>query len=66
LVAESEGGFDMDIWERAADKARVECSGHDGGDVSMEVPGAGGLERFMIDTAASKIAADQQWKEDIK
>jgi exosome complex component RRP46 len=67
LVAESEGDFNIDIWEMAEDKARGVCMGRqEGEDVGMEGQEEGGLERLVVDSVARKVATEQRWKEGIE
>ena len=70
LVAESEGRFSIDVWEKVVGEARIACRGcasddKDNGDVSMEPEDAASIEGFMKGVVGSKISADQRWRESI-
>ncbi|MCJ1386182.1 exosome non-catalytic core subunit rrp46 [Xylographa soralifera] len=68
LVAESEGSFDMDTWERVTEEASRQCrdsTGTEDGkdDVSMDSGSDATVENFVRALVGNKIATDQQWKE---
>ncbi|MCJ1396287.1 exosome non-catalytic core subunit rrp46 [Xylographa bjoerkii] len=71
IVAESEGSFDMDTWERATEKASHKCRHFAGSvegknDVSMDSDSDVATESFVKARVGDKIAIDQQWKEALR
>ncbi|KAL9122633.1 MAG: hypothetical protein Q9187_000824 [Circinaria calcarea] len=66
LVAESEGRFDMDEWEKVVAEAVHVCRGGADPldeDVSMDSNDSGSLEGFVRDIVQAKVTTDQRWKE---
>lgn len=71
LVTESEGSFDMVIWEAVVEEASLECygsSGTAGGgeDTSMESEEDIGIQSFVRGLIVDHVAADQEWRATIK
>ena len=64
LVVESEGQFDMVIWEKVAEAAKRVCQGNsrNDGDVSMEPEQESTMGDFLKDMIGKKVAMDQRWK----
>lgn len=64
LVVESEGQFDMVIWEKVAEAAKQVCQGNsrNDGDVSMEPEQESTMGSFLKDVIGKKVAIDQRWK----
>ncbi|KAI9819696.1 MAG: exosome non-catalytic core subunit rrp46 [Thelocarpon impressellum] len=60
LLAESEGGFDLDGWEAARETARSMCCGESAMDDHGQ---ADTLEAFLRLTMRAKVEGDQRWKE---
>ena len=71
LLVESEGEFNLDVWENVFAEASRMCRGdpsHDGGDedVSMDSEDATDAESFLRGVVGAKFARDQRWKESVK
>lgn len=66
LVAESEGEFDMDDWDKVCEEAkRVCCGTGKRTDTDMMMDGSegnGGMAQFLRDTMQEKARADVHWK----
>ncbi len=69
---ESEGEFDIDIWEPVSEKARLICRGEgkdgDGDEdenMSMDLEERKTLEDRLRDTIREKVAREQRWKESL-
>ena len=68
IVAESEGDFDIDIWERVFEEGKRRCRGNEGGgddsdEMGTDTEGKGGLEGVLMDVVGKKVTKDQKWKE---
>lgn len=66
LVAESEGIFDLELWERVFEEAKRICLGDGSGDDesdAMETENMGGLDGVLRDVVGEKVSKDQKWKE---
>ena len=66
-MAESEGLFDLDTWERATEEGSRECrdsgvSGHANDDVSMDPGSDVAVESFVRALVGDQMAASQKWK----
>lgn len=71
LVAESEGSFDIDLWEAIAEEARRECRGDlsaetNTNNASMDTAEDGSLEDSLRRVLEAKLAGDRRWKESNK
>ena len=70
LLVESEGEFNLNIWERVYAEAIQLCRGNskqeDTNDISMISEPENDMESFVRNVVGDKIAKDQQWKERIK
>lgn len=65
LVAESEGTFDLDIWERAFEEAKRLCLGGESSDEesdAMDTGNLSGLDGVLRDVVGEKVTTDQNWK----
>lgn len=72
LVVESEGEFDMDVWEAVVHKAAQICRGDekDGAEDEDEIMNINSEERTTLedaltDTIREKVAREQKWKESL-
>ena len=68
LVAESEGRFSMDTWEKVIGEAEHVCRSNisnyrEDGDICMDIEGKVSMEGFLRSVVGRKISADQRWKE---
>ncbi|KAL8670328.1 MAG: hypothetical protein Q9168_005128 [Polycauliona sp. 1 TL-2023] len=69
LVAESEGTFDMNIWDQVYVNAEKRCRGPDTGksartdDVDMDPSGSNSLEDSLRSIVEEKAAKENRWKE---
>ncbi|KAK7718248.1 exosome non-catalytic core subunit rrp46 [Botryosphaeria dothidea] len=65
LVAESEGKFGLDTWDKLHDTAAQICCAAKAEDGNMDVDGAEGtnLHEVLKDAVKQKIEKDQAWKE---
>ncbi|KAL8786906.1 MAG: hypothetical protein Q9213_002537 [Squamulea squamosa] len=69
LVAESEGAFDMDIWDQVYSKAEKLCRGSETSnmaetdDVDMEPSESDSLENSLRGIIERKTVRDQRWKQ---
>ncbi|KAI9665071.1 MAG: hypothetical protein M1821_006519 [Bathelium mastoideum] len=64
LLAESEGSFDMDTWQRAYAAAEEQCLGKkmdEDDDIVMDQQGDSLQERLKV-TLQNQIELDRQWK----
>ena len=71
LVVESEGEFDIEIWEEAYQKARLACRGeeendNESEDVSMDSDNDTKLEDVLRNAIRQKVAREQKWKQDLR
>ena len=71
LVVESEGEFDIEIWEEAYQKARLACRGEEENDsesedVSMDSDNDTKLEDVLRNAIRQKVAREQKWKQDLR
>ncbi|KAI4128807.1 MAG: hypothetical protein LQ338_002559, partial [Usnochroma carphineum] len=72
LVAESEGAYDVDIWEQVFDRAQSICRGSEAGapdgtgDVNMDSSEQDSLESSLRHGIAEKTATEQRWKESLR
>ena len=69
LVAESEGRFDMEIWEKVVAEAMHVCRGDadaPGEDVNMDSRDGANMEGVVRDIVQAKVSTDQRWKESIR
>lgn len=66
LVAESEGVFDVDIWERVFEEGKRICVGDESGEDDSDAMDTGnnsGLQGVLRDVVGEKVNNDQRWKE---
>ena len=71
LVMESEGEFDIEIWEEAYQRARLACRGEEeddseSEDVSMDSNNDTKLEDVLRDAVREKVTREQKWKQDLR
>ena len=74
LVSESEGAFDLDLWESIVEEGKRICRGStrteddkdDKDDVSMDSRENSDLECMLKSVVGSKVAEDEKWKDGIK
>ncbi|MCJ1287395.1 exosome non-catalytic core subunit rrp46 [Xylographa opegraphella] len=71
LVAESEGLFDMDTWERVTEEGSRQCrdspgSIHGEDDVSMKSGSEVAVEGFVRALVREQVAVSQQWNEALR
>ena len=71
LVAESEGSFDMETWERVTEEGSRQCrdsagSMHGNDDVSMDLGSEVAVESFVRTLVGEQVATGQQWKEALR
>ena len=70
LVVESEGPFEIDLWEAVVDRgyhichAEVEDDGTQ--DTKMENEGNDEMESFVKSIVGAKVAMDEGWRQSIK
>lgn len=66
-MAESEGIFELEVWERVFEGGERICLGDESGDDedAMDAESMGGLESFLRDAMGAKMTKDQKWKEDL-
>ena len=65
-MAESEGIFDLDIWERIFEEAKRICVGDESGkddSDAMDTGNIGRLDGLLRDVVGEKVNKDQKWKE---
>ena len=70
IVIESEGDFNIDIWEKVFEEARHICRGNELGngdseDISMSGQDATSLESSLREVMQEKVAKEQRWKESL-
>lgn len=69
LVVESEGKFDLDVWDEVFRKAQQICQGVNGDngneDVDMDAEQHRSLEDILRKTMHDKTIKDQIWKENL-
>ena len=69
LLAESEGAFDIDIWDQVYRWAEKDCRKSDSGDptqtddVDMDLSKPGSLEDSLRSIIEEKAAREYRWKE---
>ncbi|KAK4692003.1 hypothetical protein P7C71_g5117, partial [Lecanoromycetidae sp. Uapishka_2] len=68
LVDESEGDFEIDIWEEVYKKAKLLCLGNEdedseSEDMSMESNNAARLQDVMYDEVRRKVESENKWKD---
>lgn len=71
LLAESEGEFDVGVWERVHFEGERVCRGGGGEDVDMVGQGMGmeregGLEGALRGVVKGKVERDLRWREGVK
>jgi exosome complex component RRP46 len=67
LLAESEGEFSIDEWDKVFNLAQELCCGHVEGknDGMMEIDGGRqSTQSFLVDTISKKVEIDLKWKEE--
>jgi exosome complex component RRP46 len=67
LVAESEGAFDMELWDQASQVAEGVCR-YEGGGVEMDLGNAQNklnLEKWIRDLIEEKAQKEQSWRDDV-
>jgi len=57
LLSESEGNFDLEMWERACEEAEKACCGQS--DIEVE---EGALQSWLRDVVREKVEKDQRWR----
>ena len=67
LLAESEGEFGIETWEKVHDEAKIHCQGlrnfkSTDEDVDMEIQPISSLEDELRDILQAKVAREQKWK----
>lgn len=67
LLTESEGNFNLEVWENAYDMAWKACNGRtvDSADEMVDTEDSA-MESFVRQTMEEKIATDLKWKADVK
>ena len=69
LVVESEGKFNIDVWDNVFEKAKRICQGSDveneAEDVDMDSEEQQSLEVILRRTMHDKMIKDQSWKENL-
>lgn len=66
LVSESEGSFDLGVWERAFEEGKRICLGDESGEDGIDTMDTGnmrGLDGVLRDVVGGKVTKDQKWKE---
>ena len=66
LLAESEGDFGIETWEKVYHEAERICRGENEDseeDVSMRKEDGEGLEGFLKDVVREKVGRDMKWKD---
>lgn len=81
LLAESEGGFDVGVWERVVREGERVCRGRGRGggqgvemDVDVDVDGdgvgrgmrSGGLEAELREVVGGKLEGDSRWRDGVE
>jgi len=79
LLAESEGGFEVGVWERVVREGERVCRGRGRGggqgvemdvDVDGEGPGrgmrSGGLEAGLREVVGGKVEGDSRWRDGVE
>ena len=68
LVSESEGAFDLDVWESVVEEGRRICRGSTKmeDDVSMDFHENKDLESMLKRIVGSNVAKDHKWKDGMK
>ena len=69
LINESEGEFNMDVWEEACQRARLYCLGMESDiveseDMSMDASHDPTLKALLHNIVRDKVATENRWKED--
>ena len=65
-MAESEGAFDLEVWERVFEEGKRRCLGDkSGGNESdaMDTENLGGLGGVFRNVVGEKVIRDLKWKE---
>ncbi|MCJ1470663.1 exosome non-catalytic core subunit rrp46 [Pseudocyphellaria aurata] len=67
LLVESEGSFDLAVWEQVVEQARQICLGGEAADrdrdiASMDAPGPLSLQNVMRNTMQERMVKEQRWK----
>lgn len=75
LLAESEGGFEVGVWERVVREGERVCRGEGGGwGLEMDVDGdgegrgirSGGLEAGLREVVGGKVEGDSRWRDGVE